>query len=159
MPTKKQYSFITRWQIKAPVEIVWETMFESERWSEWWKSVISVTETVPGDEMGIGSIRSYTLISPMRYRLTFQILLTERETFRLLKGKVTGQLDGVGSWHFSESDEVTTVECHWQVATTVKWMNRFAFLLAPLFVYNHNIVMKQGAKGLAKKLNAQLISC
>jgi hypothetical protein len=30
--------------------------------------------------------------------------------------------------------------------------------MKPLFKYNHDVVMKWGAKGLAKKLNAELIS-
>jgi hypothetical protein len=37
-------------------------------------------------------------------------------------------------------------------------MNYLSFLLKPAFNYNHDVVMNWGAKGLAKKLNAELIS-
>jgi hypothetical protein len=37
-------------------------------------------------------------------------------------------------------------------------MNYFSFLLKPLFKYNHDVVMRWGALGLAKKLDAELVS-
>lgn len=112
-----------------------------------------------GDEKGIGSIRCYTLSSPTGYKLSFQLLMTDRSDLELLKGTVSGDLEGVGSWHFRAAGEVTFVECRWEVATTVRWMNLLAPVLAPFFRLNHSLVMRNGAKSLARKLNARLISC
>ncbi len=38
-------------------------------------------------------------------------------------------------------------------------MNYFSFVLKPIFKYNHDVVMRWGAKGLAKKLGTELVSC
>jgi hypothetical protein len=153
----KQYHFITQWQFEAPLSDVWQAIYDSENWPSWWKSVKSVKETVAGDARGIGSIRTYTLTSPMGYHLSFNILLTDREDLLLLQGAASGHLHGTGSWYFTEQEGVTYVECHWQVATTVKWMNWLSFLLAPVFRYNHDLVMRNGARGLARKLQARLL--
>lgn len=118
-----------------------------------------VVEIEKGDEQGIGSIRRYTLVSPTGYRLRFQLLVTERIDLELLRGIVSGDLEGVGSWHFRESEDITFVECRWEVATTVRWMNLLAPILKPFFRLNHSIVMRNGAKRLAERTNAKLISC
>ena len=93
------YSFTTKWETDAPVGDVWEAIRNSLDWPRWWKSFISVTETTPGDSLGIGSVRKYTLQSPTRYKLSFDMLLTDRIEHKLLAGKATGELAGTGTWH------------------------------------------------------------
>ena len=147
-----EYSFITHWKTTAPIHLAWETIRLSLEWPEWWKSFISVTELQPGNDMGIGSIRRYTLQSPTKYKLTFDLLLTERIEHKLLKGIASGELAGEGIWHFREEDGFTFIECHWKVKTTKAWMNALAFILKPAFQFNHKLVMKKGAKYLDKRL-------
>lgn len=38
-------------------------------------------------------------------------------------------------------------------------MNALSFMLKPLFQYNHDVVMRWGAEGLAKLLQAELLAC
>ena len=152
----ENYSFTTNWYVKAPLEKVWETIYKSEEWPEWWKGVVSVTETEKGDERGIGSIRVYGLRSPMLYTLCFNLLLTDRIEYEYLSGNASGELEGTGAWHFESKDGITHVSCHWNVHTNIKWMNAFAFMLKPIFRYNHGKVMEWGAQSLAKKLNAEV---
>jgi len=147
------YSFISRWQVKAPIEEVWQLIYDSEKWPEWWPSVVKVKEIHPGDLRGIGSVRCYKMRSPMLYTLSFNLTLTEREDLKLLKGNASGELQGTGAWFVNEMDGLTDVQCHWKVATTRWWMNSFAFALRPLFRYNHAAVMKDGGISLGRKLN------
>ena len=154
----ENYSFSTSWYINAPLEKVWEIIYKSEEWPQWWKGVLSVTETEKGDERGIGSVRTYRLRSPMGYTLSFDLLLTDREEYKYLSGNASGELEGTGSWSFDRGEGMTHVRCHWNVHTNIKWMNAFAFILKPVFKLNHRIVMKWGAKSLAKKLNTDVSS-
>jgi hypothetical protein len=153
----RQYSFISKWMIDAPIGDVWETIYESEQWPQWWKGVVSVVETTKGDENGIGSVRVYKMRSPMLYTLSFNILLTERLDHVKLIGTASGELSGTGAWYFSEQNGKTIVQCHWYVASTLWWMNMFAFALRPAFEFNHRMVMQNGAKSLAKKLNTEVL--
>lgn len=153
-----QYAFVTRWQIKAPLTSVWDAIEDSLNWPHWWKGVVSVREEKKGDASGIGSVRVYQWRSILPYHLAFHMELTGLEKYRTLKGKAYGELEGEGEWFFKENGGVTFVEYHWTVFTNKAWMNYFAFLLKPAFHYNHDVVMRWGAAGLAKKLNAELIS-
>jgi hypothetical protein len=153
-----EYAFITRWQIKAPLNQVWDTIYSSLDWPGWWKGVLAVKELQKGDEDGIDSIREYTWRSILPYKLVFNMRLTELEKFRRMKGKAFGELEGEGEWFFEEKDGITFVQYNWTVFTNKSWMNYLAFIMKPAFSYNHDVVMSWGAKGLAKKLNAELLS-
>lgn len=152
----KKYLFTTTWKIQAPIQDVWNAIYYSEQWPEWWKDFTSVVEIEKGDENSIGSIRVYKLKAWTFYTLSFNLLLTRRADLQYLEGSATGELEGTGSWQFSTQNGITTVTCVWNVETNIKWMNALAFLLKPLFRYNHGLVMKHGARALAAKLNAPL---
>jgi len=34
--TMVDYDFLTTWRLAAPLNLVWETIYHSERWTEWW---------------------------------------------------------------------------------------------------------------------------
>ena len=82
-----QYSFITHWKIKAPVEKVWEAIYHSLDWPDWWKGVVRVVELEHGDENGIDGMRSYTWKSKLPYQLTFTMCNTNRQCFFLIRRK------------------------------------------------------------------------
>ncbi|MBS1589621.1 MAG: SRPBCC family protein [Bacteroidetes bacterium] len=142
------YQFTTVWEVEAPPEAVWDAIYFSLNWPKWWKDVISVDELVEGNEDGIGSIRRYVLKSPMFYKLSFDLKLTHNTKYQFLSGTVSGQLSGVGSWAFTQEGVITKATCIWHVSTQLKWMHRLNFLLAPIFRYNHKLVMEHGLIGL-----------
>lgn len=154
----EKYSFITRWQIKAPVEQVWNAIYESTDWPNWWKGVLAVKEIEKNDANGINGVREYTWKSVLPYKLAFNMRLLKREELKYMYGEAFGELEGKGEWFFSEQDGVTYVQYNWDVYTNKAWMNYLSFMLKPAFQYNHDVVMRWGAEGLAKKLNAELVS-
>ena len=153
-----KYSFVTKWQLKAPIQEVWDAIYNSLEWPQWWKGVISVIEIEKNDEAGINGVRSYTWKSALPYKLNFNMKLIEKKPLRSLKGIAFGELVGNGKWLFKQKDSIVYVQYNWNVITTKKWMNIFSFLLKPLFRINHNIVMHWGGKCLAKKLGTTLLS-
>lgn len=153
----EQYFFFTNWQLKSHVEEVWNAVYNSLEWPEWWNGVKSVTEIRSNDPTGVNGIRRYTWKSIMPYSLTFDLQLTEIELYKRLKGNATGDLVGTGEWFFIENDGITDIRYQWNIYTSINWMNRMAFLLKPFFTYSHNVVMHWGGVGLAKKLNTRLL--
>jgi uncharacterized membrane protein len=152
------YKFITQWEIEAPINDVWYSIHESADWPTWWKGVQQVKIIAENDASGINGIREYTWKSALSYKLSFKTKLVEKEDFKFLKGIAFGELEGEGIWHFTEEKGKTKVQYNWNVQTNKVWMNYFSFILKPLFKINHDIIMKWGADGLAKKLGAKLIS-
>ena len=154
----EKYSFTTRWKIKAPAEQVWNAIYESTEWPGWWKGVIAVEIVEEGDEYGVNGIRTYTWKSALPYKLSFQMKLVEKNEPKYMHGVAFGELEGEGEWFFEQHGDTTHVQYSWNVFTNKAWMNYFSFLLKPAFKYNHDVVMRWGAEGLAKKLNAELVS-
>ena len=79
------YEFVTIWRVHAPKEKVWDEIYYSEKWPEWWPGVEEVTELKEGDELGVGSIRRYTWRSKLPYKLTFNVETVRVEPIRFLK--------------------------------------------------------------------------
>ncbi|MES2430293.1 MAG: SRPBCC family protein [Bacteroidota bacterium] len=154
----RSYSFVTIWKLRSSLQEVWHIIYEQEKWPEWWKGVLKVEVLEEGDENDIGKRMRLTWRSILPYNLVFDIISSNIEEPFFMEGVAySGELQGKGLWHFKEEDGITTVQYNWDVKTTKKWMNIFAPLLRPLFKWNHDVVMKWGAKGLAKKLNVELV--
>ena len=146
------YAFITRWDIHAPIQRVWDAIYHSESWSRWWKGVESVVELQPGDPNGVGSVRRYTWKSRLPYALTFEMRTVRVEPLIALESLASGELTGRGLWRFSHLDDGTSVRYEWNVQTTTRWMNLLTPVARPLFAWNHDVVMRWGEEGLKRLL-------
>jgi len=152
-----KYEFVTIWRFKSPLAPVWEMIYNSDRWPVWWKGVERVERLKEGDENSIGSIHRYTWKSKLPYRLTFDMELTRVEQMSIIEGKALGELAGKGLWQLSMDGEVTMARYDWQVETTKAWMNLLTPVARPFFKWNHDVVMRWGAEGLARELGVELI--
>ncbi len=152
------YSFLTTWCVDAPIQRVWDLIYEAKRYPEWWKAVRNVTELESGDENGLGALNRLEWRSKLPYSLEFDMRVTRSEPPYLLEGQASGELEGTGIWRLYEGAAGTAVIYDWDVSTTRRWMNRIAPLARPAFEWNHDYVMRQGATALAKELDAPLIA-
>lgn len=152
-----EYRFVTVWRIEAPLQRVFDAISDSLRWPQWWPGVQAVEEDTAGNADGIGSVRRYRWRSRLSYRICFAARTTRVEPPNLLEATVRGDLEGRGRWSFAHRDGVTSVRYDWQVRTTKRWMNLFSPIARPLFSANHHALMRQGAEGLARLLDARLL--
>ena len=152
-----RYSFLTTWILDAPRDEVWEAIYEIERWPEWWRGVRSVEQLEPGADGGIGALYRHEWRSVIPYPVRFETRITRIERPTLIEAAADGELAGTGRWRFHGERE-TTVTYEWDVRTTKAWMNLVAPLAAPVFRWNHNVVMHQGGEGLAALLGARLLA-
>jgi uncharacterized protein YndB with AHSA1/START domain len=152
-----QFALVTRWHIEAPQAAVWDAIYASDRWPEWWPYVVSVEELEPGDAEGVGALRRLTWKTRLPYTLSFEVRSTRVEKPHTLEGRASGELEGTGLWRLSSAGAVTVVRYDWTVDVTKPWMALLAPLLAPVFKWNHDAVMRAGGEGLAKRLGAKLL--
>jgi hypothetical protein len=150
------YSFATTWKVKAGISEVWEVIMNTEEWPSWWKGVRNVKVLQHGDANGNGTITWYE-VGAFFHSLQFTLKTISVEKHRFAEGIAAGDLLGTGRWEFSESNGITVLIYYWKVKTTKKWMNRWAWLLRPLFVFSHRMVMRWGEKGLARWLRAKAL--
>ena len=152
------YGFLTTWVLAAERERVWDAIYDSERWPEWWRGVEEAERLAEGDGQGIGQVGRYLWRSRLPYPVRFEMTTTRVERPRLLEGDAAGELAGTGRWRLFEERGVTAVLYEWNVATTKTWMNLIAPVARPVFRWNHDWVMRNGAAGLARLLDARLLA-
>ena len=139
-------AFVTTWCLDAPIERVCAAIDDAARWPEWWGAGAALLE--PGGENGVGRLWRYT----WRSRLPYDHDRKSRDapgTALLIEGDADGELIGGGRWRLFEG-QTTAVVYEWNVRTSRAWMNRLAPVARPLFAWNHDVVMRQGAEGLAR---------
>jgi uncharacterized protein YndB with AHSA1/START domain len=152
-----RYRFLTTWCLEAPIEPVYDAIYDSSRWPGWWRGVERVEDVRAGDERGIGQVKRYTWRSRLPYTLEFDMETTLVEPPYRLEGRARGELDGEGRWRLFDGPG-TCVTYEWIVETRQAWMNLLAPLARPVFAWNHDVVMRQGGLGLARLLGARVIS-
>lgn len=150
------YSFVTTWEVAAPVLEAWEAIAHPLEWPRWWKGVVSVSELEKGDAEGRGALHRYTWKSALPYRLAFDMRVTTVEKPLRLAGEASGELEGEGVWTFEPQGDRTTVRYQWDIRTTRPWMNALAPLLRRAFEWNHDWVMRSGATGLGQLLGVEV---
>jgi hypothetical protein len=145
-----QYSFVTTWNVRAPADKVWDAL---QCMSAWWPGMVVSKILTPGPT-GVGTRYERLTRGKLPYDLRYLVTVTRFDPPREAAYDSKGDLVGKGSYVLTQRGETTTVVFTWDVATSGFWMNVLAPLLKPLFAWNHNYVMAEGEKGLARYLSA-----
>jgi hypothetical protein len=153
-----RYRFLTTWLVDARREPAWEILHDVVSWPSWWRGVVAVDELDPGDANREGSRYSIEWRSRLPYSLRFDFRTDRVERPLLMEGRAFGELAGTGRWRLFEQDGITAVLYEWDVETTRPWMNRVGPLARPVFAWNHDVVMRWGGEGLARRLGARLLA-
>ena len=151
------YHFETNWKFEADIHEVWG-MIGGIKYGDWWRGVSS--ERIHKNEStdGIGDKYNYVFRTKLPYQLAFVAEIVAKKEPAYLEIKATGELEGRGVWSLTQEGSVTHVQYVWQVNANKQWLNTLAPLLRPAFIWNHDQVMNEGAKGIANKLGVKLIS-
>ena len=96
--------------------------------------------------------------SRVPYELEFDFTVLELDEPRSMRGEATGQLEGTGHWRLFEQNGVTAVTYEWNVRATKRWMQAIGPVARPVFEYNHDVVMRWGGEGLARRLDCRLLA-
>lgn len=153
-----EYHFLTTWLLDADHDAVWDAIYEPESWPEWWPGVEEVVKLSEGDENGVGSVYRNTWRSRLPYAVRFDARTSRVDRPRLIEATATGELVGLGRWHFLPAGEALAVTYEWHVRTPQRWMNALAPVARPLFAWNHDYVMRHGGAGLARRVGGRLLA-
>jgi hypothetical protein len=105
-----------------------------------------------GDAAGVGAVRRITWTTALPYELAFEMETVRVEPFSIIEGRASGELDGTGRWTLTPAGSKCNVRYDWIVEVTKPWMVRLAFILKPVFAWNHGVVMERGRRGLVTRL-------
>ena len=142
---------VSHWRVDRGREALWDVLEALLATSDplpWWPSV-QVT-AYDGDNLDLRAA------SGLGYAVTFRLADLDVHRPDRLTFTSDGDLRGRGEITFRELTAGTSVmDIDWRVATDRRWMRWTAWLLRPVFVAGHHIVMRQGEKHLNEWLHAQ----
>ena len=144
--------------MEAPRERAWEVIDDALSWPEWWRGVVRVDELDPGGPDRVGSRYEIEWRSRLPYPLAFEFTTERVERPRVMEGRAEGELAGLGRWRLFEDAGVTAVVYEWNVRTTKPWMNMLGPVARPVFAWNHDVVMRWGGEGLARRVGGRLLA-
>jgi hypothetical protein len=136
----------------------WEVLQDPLRWPEWWRGVQRVSELDGGDGRRVGSRYRIAWRSRVPYELEFDFVVRRVDEPCCMEGEALGNLTGTGVWRLFEQGSVTAVVYDWDVETSKRWMNVLGPVARPVFEYNHDVVMRWGGEGLARRLGVPLLA-
>ncbi len=149
------YHFVTEMRIAADRTDVWDELHRPSSWPRWWRWLKRVEPLEPGPA---GPRTRLELGTALPYSLAFEVETVREEPPVLTDWRATGDLAGAALWEFGEEDGVTDVRFTWLVETTKRWMNVIAPVARPAFSWNHDVVMRGFARGLAGAVGGRLVS-
>jgi uncharacterized protein YndB with AHSA1/START domain len=148
------FEYHSHWVLQAPIETVWAALTEVETWAQWWPYVRRVQTLRRGDASGLGALRRIDWASRLPYGFTLDVECTEVQRLKLLRGRAHGHLQGEGVWTLAPlGANSTDVRYTWRLELKRRWMKLTAPLMAPVFRWNHEGVMRGGELGLAHHLS------
>jgi hypothetical protein len=147
-----EYHFLSTWRFSAPIESVWQAIFAYEAYPSWWPAIAETAKLKDGGTDHIGESFRISFRTPLHYRLSFDVTTMHIRAPYELDGQAVGELTGTGRWRLQDDSQGTVVQYFWDVHTTLWWMNLLAPIARPAFVWNHNQVMENGRRGLARLL-------
>jgi len=154
---RAEYHFVSRWLIDAPIDRVWQEISRPEEWPRWWRGVLQVETIEPGGDDDVGAYRRMTWRSQLPYRLRLNIRTVRVDKPRSIEAHADGELAGVGKWTLFEVGGRTRIRYDWTVDARRWWMRWFRPVARPLFVWNHDVIMRWGLAGLGQRLRAAVL--
>lgn len=138
------YAFHSRWNVAVAREVLWdalEDLLASDDPMAWWGSV-AVTD-YDGHNLAVRAA------SHFGYRLTFRLTDLEQSRPQRLTFGSGGDLKGSGLVSFVDlGPDASAMDIDWQVTADRPWMRWTGWVLRPVFVAGHHLIMRQGEKHL-----------
>ena len=152
----RHFDLVSHWRLHASVDAVWDVLTDVEDWPQWWPGLRSVRTLRAARPGGVGGVRRLEWDTGLPYGLCIAVETVEVLRHERLRGRASGTLCGDGLWLLRGQGGLTDVTYVWRVELGPWWMRCLAPLLAPLFRWNHERLMRAGGAGLARRLRASV---
>jgi len=155
-----RYHFLSDFRMTTDRDAVWAALIAVEEWPLWWRWLkrIDVMREATSED-GVGAVYRNHIGSPTGYAFEFQGEIAAADRPRRLDLTLTGEI--VGRIRYLLSDDPsggTHVEYAQLVETPKWWMNLLAPIARPGFTWNHDKLMTDFGRGLAKASGGELVT-
>ncbi len=141
-----EYVFIDEWDVKAPIEGVFNALADARTYPDWWKPVyIDVQADGPP---AVGGVSKQHFKGRLPYELRQTSRIVRLEPPRELEIAVEGDLKGRGIWTLTPSSGNVHVRFDWRVQADRALLRLLTPVARPFFRWNHNWAIKRAMEGL-----------
>jgi len=149
MMAGSEYHFLTRWELEASPQEVFDLIADAPSYPRWWPSVFLEARVLePGDDKGVGrlvEVRTATfLLLSMRWRYR----VTAAHAPGRLAVETTGDIRGLGLWTFEGRERNTGVRFNWRGGVMRAPFRQLPTLFGPLARACHRWAMERGFTSL-----------
>jgi hypothetical protein len=149
------YRFTDDWYVAADPQPARDLLRRVEEWPEWWPSSVSVQPAIPRHRHATGEAWRFTFQTRLPYRMSFQADVVREEPMAV-ETTVVGRVRGEGRWRVDPVPEGSRVHFDWLVDPQVAWMRVLSPVARPVFIWNHESLMAEGAQAFAEALGVAM---
>jgi uncharacterized protein YndB with AHSA1/START domain len=142
----QRFVFRSEWRVDASADDVYAALADVASYPDWWRQVRRARWL---DERR-GELTCRSLLP---YDLTFVIERdVEDPVERVLRGKLTGDLNGTSQWTVASKGAGTVAVFDEDVTVGRAMIRAAGRLVRPALTFNHGLMMRSGESGLRKLL-------
>ncbi|MBM3935349.1 MAG: polyketide cyclase [SAR202 cluster bacterium] len=147
------YNFLTTWRVQGTCEEVYEVLKDAPDLVRWWPAVyLDVKEEAAGDAEGVGKVVSLHTKGWLPYRLKWKFRVTRVTRPSGFALSAWGDFVGEGVWTFTQDGDWVKVQYDWRIRADKPLLQRFSFIMKPVFAGNHRWAMARGEESLKLEL-------
>lgn len=98
----------------------------------------------------------FTFQTRLPYRMMFQADVVREEPLAV-ETSVVGRVHGKGRWRVTSVAGGSRVHFDWLVDPQVPWMRALSPVARPVFIWNHQALMAEGARAFADRLGVNML--
>jgi uncharacterized protein YndB with AHSA1/START domain len=143
----REYVFVDEWDVRAPMEQVFDALADGRTYPAWWRPVYIAVEA--DGPPAVGSVSRQHFKGKLPYHLHTTSEIIEYDPPRRVVAEVEGDLRGRGVWTLTDrGDGATHVRFDWTVFADRKLLRTLTPVLRPAFRANHNWAIARAMEGL-----------
>ena len=151
--TSNDYHFVDHWRVEGDVKQVADIIEDALSLPRWWPSVyFDVKELAPAGEHGMGRLISLRAGGWLPYTLRINFRTVESRYPYGFSMEADGDLEGRGVWTFEQNGPFVNITYDWTIRANKPIIEKFSFLLKPIFRSNHKWTMRRGEESLRLEL-------
>ena len=150
-----RYHFTDDWYVAAGPPVTRDLIRRVTDWPTWWPSSLSVVSVRPRIAGGTEAAR-YTFQTRLPYQMVFQADVVHDDPMAV-ETIVVGRVRGVGGWQVTPTAGGSRVHFDWSVEPQIWWMRALSPLARPVFIWNHQALMAEGARAFADRLGVEML--
>ena len=147
--TGSDYHLLTRWELEASPQEVFDLIADASSYPRWWPSVFLEARVLePGDERGAGRLVEVRTATFLLLSLRWRYRVAASHVPERMAVETSGDLEGLGLWTFEGRGKSTSVRFSWRGRVKRAPFRQLPALFRPLARACNRWAMERGFTSL-----------